>query len=191
MICHLHACSVLSVNIFPSFLSLSLCLSLFHFIPIWNLAAKAALHRFLQSKEATQREKDLLKSTKVTQWNRLLPYTTSSLGHGFSYLFTTYTYHATLCLQKAAMHQFCESSANSCQSSSQLAKVYIPAHIPMTQLYHDMPQPYTTLLNKIVGVKGFRISFPAHQYNLIIMHTCVSLCSPCRILICPATSLEK
>ena len=98
MICHLHACSVLSVNIFPSFLSLSLCLSLFHFIPIWNLAAKAALHRFLQSKEATQREKDLLKSTKVTQWNRLLPYTTSSLGHGFSYLFTTYTYHATLCL---------------------------------------------------------------------------------------------
>ena len=69
MMCHLHACSVLSVNILPP--SLSLCLSLFHFIPIWNLAAKAALHRFLQSKEATQREKDLLKSTKVIQWNPL------------------------------------------------------------------------------------------------------------------------
>ena len=29
-------------------------------------AARAALHRFIQSRESTQREKDLLKSVKVT-----------------------------------------------------------------------------------------------------------------------------
>ena len=90
--CATYVHGILSVWMFSLSLSLSLSLSYF---PLWNLAAKAALHRFLQSKEATQREKDLLKSTKVTLHSETLslPCTTFSLACGFSYdhIFTLLT----------------------------------------------------------------------------------------------------